>query len=306
MPASAGAIVMATGIVSVALHLDGVEVPSRVLLVLAAVAWVLIVAATLTQLRRAVGPGALTIVAGTAVLGTRIAQLGWSAVAIVFLVLAASAWPWLMFGALRSLGRRVTGEAYLLVVAPEGLAVLACVIADLERVRWLLIGAIVLGAAGIALYPLILSRFDLSNLTRGEGEQWVAGGSLAISTLAVSQIARTGARLGLVGGHGLRDAGLVLWVAAMLWLVPLVLTELLRPRVHYSLERWAMVFPLGMYAVCSFTVASVSGAPAIADFARVWTWVALAGWVAVCAAAVRQTARSGAPAPPRVPANRES
>ena len=45
---------------------------------------------------------------------------------------------------------------------------------------------------------------------------------------------------------------------------------------------------LGMYAACSFVVASAVGAPAIDGFARVWVWVALAAWTVVFLAAVRR------------------
>ena len=34
------------------------------------------------------------------------------------------------------------------------------------------------------------------------------------------------------------------------------------------------VFPLGMYAACSFTAGQVTGITGIAGFGHVWTWVA--------------------------------
>jgi tellurite resistance protein TehA-like permease len=67
---------------------------------------------------------------------------------------------------------------------------------------------------------------------------------------------------------------LVLWCLAMAWLFPLVIAEVLRPRLGYDLRRWATVFPLGMYAACSFATSQVTGITGITNFAQLWTWVA--------------------------------
>ena len=50
--------------------------------------------------------------------------------------------------------------------------------------------------------------------------------------------------------------------------------EVLRPRLSYDVRRWATVFPLGMYAACSFAAGQVTGITGIADFGHAWTWVA--------------------------------
>jgi tellurite resistance protein TehA-like permease len=46
-------------------------------------------------------------------------------------------------------------------------------------------------------------------------------------------------------------------------------------------RRWSTVFPVGMYAACSFLVGAAAHAPGITDFARVWIWVAVAVWLVV-------------------------
>ena len=61
----------------------------------------------------------------------------------------------------------------------------------------------------------------------------------------------------------------------MLWLGPLIAAEAPRPRLSYDVRRWATVFPLGMYAACSFAVSQVTGITGIGVFARVWTWLAV-------------------------------
>jgi tellurite resistance protein TehA-like permease len=62
----------------------------------------------------------------------------------------------------------------------------------------------------------------------------------------------------------------------MAWLPPLIISEIVRPRLGYDVRRWATVFPFGMYAACSFTVGQVAGVTGIIRFGQVGTWVAFA------------------------------
>lgn len=62
----------------------------------------------------------------------------------------------------------------------------------------------------------------------------------------------------------------------MAWLIPQIAAETIRPRLAYDVRRWATVFPLGMYAACSFAVGHITGLTAITRFAQVWTWPAVA------------------------------
>ena len=74
--------------------------------------------------------------------------------------------------------------------------------------------------------------------------------------------------------QALATSTLVLWCLAMVWLFPLVTGEIIRPRLTYDVRRWATVFPLGMYAACSFATGQVTGIAGIADLGHVWTWIA--------------------------------
>ncbi len=71
------------------------------------------------------------------------------------------------------------------------------------------------------------------------------------------------------------------WCLTFAWLPALLVAEIVRPRLSYNVRRWSTVFPLGMYAVCSFTVGGLSQISGILDFAKVWVWVALAVWLLV-------------------------
>ena len=140
------------------------------------------------------------------------------------------------------------------------------------------------------MYVFTAVPFDLRELVTGHGDHWVAGGALAISALAAGKVTEAAAALGQFSGQHqiLTTSTLVLWCLAMVWLLPLVAGEGIRPRLTYDVRRWATVFPLGMYAACSLTVGQVTGISAITSFGRVWTWVALAAAVTAIAATARK------------------
>ena len=144
------------------------------------------------------------------------------------------------------------------------------------RAGWLAGAAIPVLLLGLAFYAFTAARFDLRELFTGHGDHWVAGGALAISALAAGKITEAAAALGKFGGQrqALTTSTLVLWCLAMVWLFPLVTGEIIRPRLSYDVRRWATVFPLGMYAACSFAAGQVTGIAGIADFGHVWTWIA--------------------------------
>ncbi len=182
------------------------------------------------------------------------------------------------------------GASLVLTVSTESLAVLAAVLATGAHASWLLVTALAPFGLGLVFYAFVIAHFDPRQLGVGRGDHWITGGALAISTLAAARItlgARALATLG--GGDGvLKAPAFGLWVLTMLWLPVLLLAEMLRPRLGYDVRRWSTVFPIGMYAACSFAVGQAAHASAVTSFARVWVWVALAVWGVVFAAMIRR------------------
>jgi len=291
IPPASGAVVMGTGIVSVALLLDGRHTLSAILLVLDAVVWlalaVLLPARAARDGRRfAVDlrhPTALTSIAGTEVLGTRLTLAGWDWAGAGLLIIGTAIWLVLVPHVLRHWQTPTTGASFILTVATESLALLAATLASSQRAAWLLYAALAPFCLGLAFYLFVLSRFQFRQVAVGLGDHWVTGGALAISTVAAGRIAVAAHRTGtLWHGHGpVKAIALVLWSLTMLWLPALILAEILRPRLSYNVRRWSTVFPVGMYAACSFIVGAITSTGAITEFARVWVWIALAVWVIV-------------------------
>lgn len=288
-----GAVVMSTAIVSVVLDLEHHGRLSRAVFALALVLW-LALAVLLTlglacerdRVRReARSPSSFTLIAATAVIATRLALAGWDGVAEVLLAGAAAAWLVLLVPVARHWTTPTSGVSFLPVVAIEALAVLASTLALRRHAGSLAAASFAPLLLGLVLYLCIAARFDRRQLVVGRGDHWIAGGALAISTLAAANITLAAHALGLGGGtaQALRDSVLALWLAAMLWLPLLAVAELLRPRLAYDIRRWSTVFPVAMYAASSIAVARLVDSTAIRDFAHAWTWVALGLWLTTAA-----------------------
>jgi len=297
---------MATGILSVGLQLTGYEVLSRVALGLTCVAWVVLAADFVERLVReprrwraeAVTPGALTAVAATCVLGTRLSLLGRHTLAEALLAPAAVLWPGLLVGVVGHWRRRMPGGVFLCCVATQGLVVLAATLAAAEATAWLAHTALVLFWLGLVLYGFALTRFDRRQVVEGPGDQWIAGGALAISALAGAQLlAADGPRLYLWNDDdrgALRAVTVALLVLDLACYAVLFVAEVLRPRLRYDVRRWATVFPMGMTATATLSVSAALDIPWLEGPGKVLLWVAVAAWLAVAAGAVRSYAAAAA------------
>jgi Voltage-dependent anion channel len=319
IPPASGAVVMGTGIVSIGLSLDDHETISRVLLLLAAVIWgalaVLLPARAARDRARFRAdvrtPAALTSVAGTAVLGTRLALLGWDWAGVALLVVALVLWAALLTPILRHWVTPTVGASLVLTVSTESLAVLAATLAAGEHARWLLYAALAPFLLGLAFYAFVIRSFEIRQLATGRGDHWITGGALAISTLAAGRITLAAKSLHTLSGitEALKLVSLALWALTIAWLPVLLAAEALHPRLGYDVRRWSTVFPVGMYAACSFIVGTAADAPAITNFARVWVWAGVAVWLTVFVAMLArgrqlvggQTPALGAP-PNKTPA----
>ncbi|MEV3998617.1 tellurite resistance/C4-dicarboxylate transporter family protein [Streptomyces halstedii] len=297
-PPAAGAAVMATGIVSVGLHLVGHESLSLTALALACAAWIalaadfggLLVRDRTKWVTQAGSPGALTAVAATTVVGTRFALLGATPVAAALLALATLLWPVLLVTVARGWRPRMPGAVFLGCVATEGLAVLGATLSATTSTAWPAHAALVPFWSGLALYAVALFRFDPREVARGAGDQWVAGGALAISALAGAKLL-TAAQAGPYlwnddADTALRYATVAVLALALAWYGVLLISEVVRPRFRYDVRRWSTVFPLGMTAAATLSVATAVSAPWLTHPGRALVWVAVAGWLTVAAGAV--------------------
>lgn len=295
LPPAAGAFVMATGILSVGLHLIDLEAVSRIALGVAAVVWVLLAIDFANRLlwdrsrwqSESETPPALTAVAATTVLGTRLSLLGWHTVATVLLLVAAVVWPVLLVTVIVHWKRRMPGAAFLVCVSTQGLAVLGATLALAKVADWLMPAALVFFIFGLVLYAAAFVRFDRGQMWTGAGDQWVAAGAVAISTLAASKLAVWPQWAG-TPHTVLRWVTLVLLAITLLGYVILCATEIIRLRPGYDIRRWATVFPLGMTAVAALSTSVAAGMPVLRTVGEILLAIAIAVWLLVIAEFVLQ------------------
>ncbi|MFD6185566.1 hypothetical protein [Streptomyces goshikiensis] len=296
---AAGAAVMAAGILSVGLHLIGHDPLSLAALAIAALLWLVLArdfAVRLTGDRgrfraEADTPAALTAVAATTVLGTRLSMLGWQSAAAAALVLAAVLWPGLSYAVVAHWHRRMPGAAFLVCVATQGLALLAAVLAAADRQAWLARAALAAFCLGLLLYGAVLVRFDFREVCRGAGDHWVAGGALALTALAGSKLVESPVWTGWTH-TALRTVTLVALGLSLIWYVVLLAAELGRLRPRYDIRRWATVFPLGMTATACLSAAAPTGVAWLGRLGEPLLWIAVAAWLLTCVAFAAEHRRS--------------
>ncbi len=276
---------MATAIVSVGLHLTGFEVASWIALGLATAVWIRLAADFVLrplwkrpwrESETAV-PAALSALAATTVLGTRMALLGWHTLAGAMLVAAVLTWPGLLFAVLRHWRSRLPGGAFLICVATQGVAVLAGTVARAGMGDWLTIVALVFFGLGLVLYVAAFLRFELQQVWTGPGDQWVATGALAMSALAAAELVADNQWSGPTHDT-LRVAALAALGLNLLVYVILMVAEVIRPRPGYDIRRWATVFPLGMTAVATLSVSSATDIPGLTTLGNLLLLVAVGAW----------------------------
>ncbi|MEV7725301.1 tellurite resistance/C4-dicarboxylate transporter family protein [Streptomyces sp. NPDC087917] len=288
---AAGGAVMAAGILSVGLALIGRTALSLAALAVTGALWLLLAADFALRLlgdrgrfrAEADTPAALTAVAATTILGTRLAQLGRPAPAAALLVLAAALWPGLLWSVVRHWHRRMPGAAFLVCVATQGLAILAAVLAVAYRLDWLDRAALACFCVGTPLYLVALSRFDLREVTGGAGDHWVAGGALSITALAGAKL--TAAPLWTGATHAtLRVTTLIALGLSLVWYAVLLVAEVRNPRTHYDVRRWSTVFPLGMTATACLSAAPATGIAWLRPLGEALLWIAVAACALTCGA----------------------
>jgi tellurite resistance protein TehA-like permease len=249
--------------------------------------------------RQAGTPAGLNAVAATTVLGTRFSVLGWQGLAEALLALSAALWPILLLAVVRHWRRRMAGEVFLVCVATQGLSVLGSTIATAVGSDWLAHAAMVLFWLGIALYGVSFAHFDLWEVKNGAGDHWVAGGAFAISALAGAELV-TAHHVNMYLWNNddqgvLRAATGTLLVLDLACYCVLIIAEAVWPRPRYDMRRWATVFPLGMTAVATLSVASALDVFWLKGTGQVLLWIAVAAWLAVAvgaALAVRSSTRA--------------
>ncbi|SLN71188.1 tellurite resistance/C4-dicarboxylate transporter family protein [Oceanibacterium hippocampi] len=326
------ALVMATGIVALALQLQHIAFLPTLLFWLNAVFLVVLVAATGVRILRHTqaftadlrsysrGVGFFTIVAALGVFGSQLElQMAADGLAVVVWLTTALLWLVMTYGIFAmltvhrdkpGLDEGLNGGWLVSVVATQSVSILtvlvlpASVPAALQDPLMVVALAFWLGGGVLYLWltTMIFLRYTFFRM-RAEDltpSYWINMGAAAISTLAGATLVEHAALSPVVTDLLPFVKGLTLcfWAVGSWWIPLLVILGLWRYLLRgvpfsYDPLYWGAVFPLGMYSVCSHHLADILHVSFLMSLSTVFLVFAVAAWIAALAGLVDSRLGSG-------------
>ncbi|MBV6271812.1 tellurite resistance/C4-dicarboxylate transporter family protein [Alcaligenaceae bacterium CGII-47] len=323
-------LVMATGIVSLAGAMMGYPRLARALFYLNILQYgVLCVLYAIRAWRyprrffgdmvtHATGPGYFTIIAGTGVLGSQFIVLTgdlyagfalWLVAVLLWGVLVYAIFAVLTVKANKpALDRGINGGWLLAVVATQALAVssalLAAQIGQPYRLQlnlvalsmWLWGGMLYIWIMALIFYRYTFFALSPSDLAP---PYWINMGAMAISTLAGSLLILNAQDAPYLMSllPFLKGFTMLYWATGTWWIPMLLLLGLWRYGYNrfpfkYDPLYWGAVFPLGMYAACTWQLEHAMAFGFETGLPRVFFYIALGAWIITFCGLLRSALRS--------------
>ena len=320
---------MATGIVSIDAHLLQMPRIAAALFWLNVPAYLAICA--LTALRKMwfmrelwrdlldhrSGPVFFASVAATGVLGSQVvlfeedigmARLLWAFALVLWFVLTCIVFTGLTVRERKpALDESISGGWLLPVVGTQSIAVLSAQLAAhwheyryelnvLSLSMWLCGGVLYVLFVSLIFHRYMFLRFTAGDLSP---TYWINMGAMAISTLAGSLLIANGPDTPLLASLApfIKGMTLLCWATGTWW-IPLLVVLLVwqhawkRFPLRYDALYWGAVFPLGMYAACTFQMAHALALEFLYPILPYLGYVAFVVWAIVFIGFVRALFRA--------------
>ena len=308
------AMTMATGIISVALHLQNFLLLADVFFVMAIITWFVmtflytwrLIKFPKAVIENLVNPKTtfifFTFVAATDICGILLYQHGFIMLALISWVLAFIYWSALMYFGFASLcfahkDREVNvvhGGWLILIVGTQSLVLLGTKIAGElgEYAAYMMVEIHMLWALGMIFYAIFVTlfcyRIFFMNMEASDYSplMWVVMGAAAISANAGSSLLLTDPIIPLL--VDLRPVvqmlSIMLWTWATWWIPLLVIIGLwkhvyCKVPLRYDPMQWSIIFPLGMYTVATNNLALSAEFKPLLYLSAGMLWIAVISWL---------------------------
>ncbi|HSH51666.1 MAG TPA: tellurite resistance/C4-dicarboxylate transporter family protein [Bacteroidales bacterium] len=309
------ALVMATGIVSIAAYNHSFFFVSKLLFYFNIVAYLFLCAMYILRVifyfpsfsadanDHAKSPGLLTFVAGSCVLGTQFVLIaGNFQVASLLFYIGTFAWFILIYSVFTSLtvkkekpaiNEAISGVWLLIIVSTQSVSILGAQLSnylpfDSEQTLFF---SLIMFLCGCMFYiiviTLIVYRMSFFSMKAEEfaPPYWINMGAVAISTLAGSILILNTHEMDLLTSMlpFLKGFTLFYWAIGTWWIPLIVILGIWRHifkqlPLRYHPQYWGMIFPMGMYTVCTFKLSQALDISFLMVIPSFFVYIALVAW----------------------------
>ncbi len=248
-------------------------------------------------------PGFLTYVAGTCVLGTQFIIIASNfVIASILFYIGSFAWLILIYTVFTvftvkknkpPINKAISGVWLLIIVSTQSVSILASQLTghipfDNELISFFALAMFLCGCMFyIVIITLIVYRMSFFEMRAEEfaPAYWINMGAVAISTLAGSLIILNIKQWPFIGDilPFLKGFTLFFWAIGSWWIPLIVILGIWRHvfkqlPLTYHPQYWGMIFPMGMYTACTIQLSQALELPFLMLIPSFFIYIALVAW----------------------------